>query len=39
MAFQPLGVDRGRGIASGVVRYRTRFGSGGEIYTLEAAKP
>lgn len=39
MAFEPLGVERGRRTVLGVVRYSTRFGPGGEIYALDMAKP
>jgi 4-amino-4-deoxy-L-arabinose transferase-like glycosyltransferase len=39
MAFQPLGVERGRSAVAGVVHYRTRFGPGGDVYALEGAAP
>ncbi len=39
MAFQPLGVEAGLSKVAGVVSYHSRFGPGGEIFALEAAKP
>jgi hypothetical protein len=39
MAFQSIGVERGRSGVSGVVPYSTRLGQGGEIYAFKAAKP